>query len=137
LKVAALERKLAVIDERKMEHMLQLKHIVMETEAFKVQKMEQTKILKNQSNHQEHKRKLRAIQLTAKTQQKGKDDDVKRHHCVKQKKFQGGSNQMGLLQRLLPQSWDNSNYQGKFTTVESLFSTTPLNFNYYPFIFNL
>jgi hypothetical protein len=93
----ALERKSLVIDEHKMEHMLQLKHMVLETELLKVQKLEQTKVLKDQTNHQEHKRKLETIQFTAKARQKGKDKDAKRRHCAKQKKFQGGSDQMSLL----------------------------------------
>jgi hypothetical protein len=59
----ALERKSLVIDEHKMEHMLQLKHMVLETESLKVQKLEQTKVLKDQTNHQEHKRKLEVIQF--------------------------------------------------------------------------
>jgi hypothetical protein len=54
--------------------------LVLETEALKVQKIEQTKFLKDQTNQQDHKRKLQVISFTAKTHQKGKDDDQKRKH---------------------------------------------------------
>jgi hypothetical protein len=59
--VMALERKSLVIDERKMEHVLQLNRMVLETDSLKVKKLEQTKVLKVQTNHQEHKRKLEAV----------------------------------------------------------------------------
>ena len=111
--VTTFEKRSLDIDKRKMEHVLQLKLIVLETEALKVQKVEQTKVLKDQTNQQEHKRKLQTIFFTAKTRQKGKDKDQKRKHIAKQKKFQGGSNQMGLLW-LCSQPWDNSHYQDKF-----------------------
>jgi hypothetical protein len=70
---------------------------MLEMEAVKVQKIEQTKVLKDQTNKQDHKRKLLAISFTAKNHQKDKDDDAKCKHIAKQKKFQGGSSQMGLL----------------------------------------
>jgi hypothetical protein len=72
-----------------MEHAIQLKRITLETEVLKVQNMEQTKVLKDQTNKQDHKRKLHAISFTAKTRKKGKDKDAKWKHIAKQKKFQG------------------------------------------------
>jgi hypothetical protein len=64
---------------------------------LKVKNVEQTKVLKEKTNQQHHKRKLQTISFLAKSRQKGKDNDEKRNKIAKKKKFQGGSDQMGLL----------------------------------------
>jgi hypothetical protein len=94
---AALERRAVACDERKMEHALQVKQITFETEALKAKKVDKVNVFKDQSNHQAHNRKLEAIQVTAQCRKKNKDDDVNRRQKAKEKKFQGGSDQMGLL----------------------------------------
>ena len=101
LQVKALEKKSSGLDERKMEHALQLKQIVLDTEALKVKNVE---VLKDKTNQQKdktiqqaHQRKLETISFIAKSRQKGKDNDEKRKIVAKQKKFQTGSDSMGLL----------------------------------------
>jgi hypothetical protein len=95
--VKAFERKSNSFDERKMEHELELKKIALKTEEMKVQSIEKTTVLKEKTHQQDHKRKLHGISFLAKARQRGKDNDEKRKNLAKQKKFQGGSDQMGLL----------------------------------------
>jgi hypothetical protein len=80
-----------------MEHALQLKKIEMETESIKMQKYQQTKVLKEQTNVLEHKRKLKTIAFTARARQSGKAKESKRKLDAKMKKFQGGTDDMGVL----------------------------------------
>jgi hypothetical protein len=54
-------------------------------------------VLKEKTNCLDHQRKLQTIEFTAKTRQEGKENDMKRRQSAKQTKFQGGSDQMGLL----------------------------------------
>jgi hypothetical protein len=61
-----------------MEHTLQLKQSVKETEELKVEKYKQTKILKEKNNFQDHKQNLQMIEFTTKTRQKGKENDLTR-----------------------------------------------------------
>ena len=95
--VNVFQKKACGLEERKMEHALQLKKLVLDTEALKVKNVEQSKVLKDRSNEQDHKRKLETISFLAKSRQKTKDNDEKRKSVSKLKKFQGGSDQMGLL----------------------------------------
>ena len=95
--VAILTRRSVEVNERKMEHALQLKKIEMETESIKMQKYQQTKVLKEQTNVLEHERKLKMIAFTARTRQSGKARESKRKLDAKMKKFQGGTDDMGVL----------------------------------------
>jgi hypothetical protein len=76
---------------------LERRAVACETEALKAKKVDKVNVFKDQSNHQAHNRKLEAIQVTAQCRKKNKDDDVNRRQKAKEKKFQGGSDQMGLL----------------------------------------
>jgi hypothetical protein len=80
-----------------MEHALQLKKLAKETEELKVEKFKEMKVLKEKTNCLDHQRKLQTIEFTAKRRQEGKENDMKRRQSAKQTKFQGGSDQMGLL----------------------------------------
>lgn len=95
--VASLTRKCTEVDERKMEHALQLEKIKMETENIKLRKYQQTNVLKEQTNVLEHERKLKTIAFTARTRQSGKAKETKRKLDAKLKKFQGGTDDMGVL----------------------------------------
>jgi hypothetical protein len=61
-----------------MGHALQFKKIEKEIEELKVENYSQTKVLKGKYNVLDHKQKLQAIELTTKTQQKGKQNDLTR-----------------------------------------------------------
>ncbi len=95
--VASLTRKCTEVDDRKMEHALQLEKIKMETENIKLRKYQQTNVLKEQTNVLEHERKLKTIAFTARTRQSGKAKETKRKLDAKLKKFQGGTDDMGVL----------------------------------------
>ena len=85
------------IDEKKMEHALQMKMLAKETEEIKVRKFESTKILRDKTKEREHKRKLETIEFVASTKKKGKEEDVIRKERAKQGKLKIGSEQMGVL----------------------------------------
>jgi hypothetical protein len=95
--VSTLERKSSANDERKMEHELELKNLTLKTEALKVKNVQQTNFLKDKTNQHDHTRKIQAISFLAKARQRGKDIDEQRKNKAKQKKFQGGADQMGVL----------------------------------------
>jgi hypothetical protein len=96
--MTALNRKCVDVNECKIiEHALQLKMIKMETESIKMHKYQQTKVLKEQMNMLDHKRKLKMIEFTMKTRQTSKTKEVKRKQDTKLKKFQGGTDDMGVL----------------------------------------
>ena len=95
--VTSLTRRNVEVNERKMEHALQLKKIELETESIKMQKYQQTKVLKERTNVLEHERKLKTIAFTARTRQSGKAKETKRKLDAKLKKFQGGTDDMGVL----------------------------------------
>jgi hypothetical protein len=55
-------------------------------------------VLKKENNNVlDHKQKLQTIDFTTKTWQKEKENDLKRCQSVKQTKFQGRLDQMGVL----------------------------------------
>jgi hypothetical protein len=82
-----------------MEHVLQLKQLVIEMEALKVKKLEQSKSKVNkETNVLEHKRKLHTIKFVdSSTRQKEKENELKRRQLEKQSKLQGGSDSMEVL----------------------------------------
>jgi hypothetical protein len=95
--VSALHKKSVVYDERKYQHAIQLKEIELKTESIKNGRYEQTKVLKERTNKLEHERKLETIEFTARTRQSGKAKDIKRKQQAKLKKYQGGTDNMGVL----------------------------------------
>lgn len=97
LKLGVFAKKSNVNDEKRMEHALQLKRLVKETEELKVRKIEQAKVLKEQTNQMDHKRKLETIEFTATTRQQGKESELNRKQKAKQGKMQVGADQMGVL----------------------------------------
>ena len=97
LQVTVFNRRSFELNERKMEHALQLKKIEMETESIKMRKYEQTKVLREQTNLKEHERKLKTIEFTARTRQSSKAKEIKRKQDAKLKRFQGGMDDMGVL----------------------------------------
>jgi streptomycin 6-kinase len=80
-----------------MEHMLQLKRISMEMKTIKMWKFKQTKVLKEQPNVLDHERKLKMIQFTASMHQGKKSQEQKRKQDAKLKKFQGRTEEIGVL----------------------------------------
>ncbi len=95
--VASLTRKCTEVDERKMEHALQLEKIKMETENIKLRKYQQTKVLKEQTKVLEHERKFKTIAFTARTRQSGKAKETKRKLDDNLKTFQGGTDDTVFL----------------------------------------
>ena len=86
-KITAMGKKSMEVNEKKMEHVLQMKMLAKEMEEIKVWKFENTKILCDKMNEMEHKRKLDTIEFVATTRKKGKEEDVIRKERVKQGKL--------------------------------------------------
>jgi hypothetical protein len=67
--VTTLGRKCLDVDERKMQHALELKRISVQVESVKMRKYEQTEVMKEQMNTCDHERKIKTIEFTASTHQ--------------------------------------------------------------------
>jgi hypothetical protein len=66
-------------------------------ESIKINKYQQTKVLKEQTNMLDHEQKLKMIQFMVKSCQHGKATELKRKADAKLKQFHGDFNKMGDL----------------------------------------
>ena len=65
--LTAFNRMKLEVDERKMQHTIDLKKIELKRESLKMQNDQHSKVLKEKTNVLEHQRKLKTIEFTAKT----------------------------------------------------------------------